>query len=341
MKRFFISGAISFFLLTGCTDENSKKENLVPPSPSIEIVQNKSTTQTEQDKVRTNAEEAMEFLQKAVEKTSNLETVSFSSFVYKTAYLNNLLEPELSSFYEYNDTYEGMMQRSPKYATLTTSISQTSGSLVYGEIGEYDDSTSIYSTSTEYFDPELGWYSVSGDYSYGGVPVMEEEPYISHNDLDESFKTLEHIDAFMELFMSYPEQLSLYKETVGDIGGEFELDNWIVELQLTQEQYREHLNMLDMNLFTGSYFESELNELYFVETEDLRDLYLALTFDTAYNLVQLTVFHTYNGLEDYVEPEMRRNDYFINRYFVYFSDYNVPYAQRIPEEVILNADYQR
>ena len=97
--------------------------------------------------------------------------------------------------------------------------------------------------------------------------------------------------------MSYPNQLSIYKDSYEDV----ELDNWIIELNLTNEQYMEYLYMLEYNLFTGNYRDVESEELYFVESEDLRDIYLALTFDPAYNLVQLTVNHTYNGLEDYVD----------------------------------------
>ena len=336
MKRIFIAGIFPIFLLIACTDENSTKEEPTP-TPPIETQQLETTTQIQTqtqidtDKLLTNAEEAMVFLEKAAEITSNLETVWFLSMFFNTSYSGNVDELGQSTFSEYNSTYEGTMQRNPKLAYIIKSIDNSSGTLVDGMKDSYDESSRLQYSHMEYFDFELGWFSVSGDYSYGEVVENDEQPYIQHYDLDASFKTLEHIDDFMQLFMSYPDQLSIYKDSYEDI----ELDNWIIELKLTNEQYFEHFNMLEFNLFTGSYFDVDSNELYFVQSEKLRDLYLALTFDPSYNLVQLTVNHTYNALEDYVGA----NDYFTTIYYTFFSDYNVPYTHRVPEDIILNADY--
>lgn len=338
MKRILIASIIPIFLLIACTEENNEKEKLLPTS-TTETKHNetntKMKTETGNDRVLTNAEEAMVFLEKAAEITSKLETISFSFSVFNTSYLNNLDEPEYSSFFDYYSTYEGTMQRNPKLAYITKSIDNSSGTLVNGYKDQYDESSRLAYTNTEYFDPELGWFSVSGDYSYGGVVESDEQEqaHIAHYDIDASFKTLEHIDRFMQLFMSYPDQLSIYKESHEDVA----LDNWIIELKLTNEQYFEHFNMLEYNLFTGSYFDVDSNELYFVESEKLRDLYLTLMFDPSYNLVQLTVNHTYNALEDYVDAN--RNDYFTTIYYAFFSDYNLPYTHTIPESVILNANY--
>jgi hypothetical protein len=347
LKRIFRMGIIALFLLTACTAEKNNNEK--PAStPPTETIQNETNTnpkpnlqnQTEQgtDNELANAKEAMAFLKKAEEITSNLKTVSFLSLVYNTSYLNDLNEPEHSYFNAYNSTYEGTLQRDPKLAYIIKSIDMSSGTLSEGDY-LHDESTRITYTNTEYFDSELGWFTVSGDYSYGGVAEIDEQPYISHDELDSSFKTLEHIDAFMQLFMSYPNQLSIAKDKIEDFNGDIELDNWIIELQLTNEQYLEHFNMLEFNLFTGSYLNVDSNELHYVELEDLRDLHLSLTFDPSYNLVQLMVFHTYNGLEDYVDADVNRNDYFTTQYFTFFSDYNAPYTHSIPEEVPLNADY--
>ena len=130
MKRFIIAGTI--FLLIACSDENSEKEELLPAA-TIETQQNETTTQnqaqtqTENDKVLTNAEEAMVFLEKAAEITSNLETVWFLSMVFNTSYLNNLDEPQYSSFFDYYSTYEGTMQRNPKLAYIMKSVENSSG----------------------------------------------------------------------------------------------------------------------------------------------------------------------------------------------------------------------
>lgn len=339
MKNVSIAGIISLFLLTACTAEISYKEE-PSPTPTIETQENETTSQnqTEDDNVPMNSEEAMLFLEKAFEITSNLETISFLSLMYHTAYLNDLNQPENSYFTDYNSTYEGTLQRTPKLAHITESIDISSGTFDNDGDYLYDESTRITYTNTDYFDLDQGWFTASGDFTYGGEVTNDEQSYIRHEGLDSSFKTLEHIDAFMELFMSHPDQLSIYKDKIEDFDGEYELDNWIVELHLTNEQYYKHFNMLEYNLFTGSYYDVELDQLHF-EVEDLSDLYLALSFDPSYNLAQLTVFHTYKGLDDYVDADVNRKEYNKIRYFTFFSDHNSPYTHSIPEEVILNADY--
>ena len=98
LKRIIITGFIALCLLTACASENSNKEEPLP-IPAIETQQNEapSQNQTDHDDAPTNAEEVMAFLSKAAEKTSTLETVSFSSLVNNTTYLNDLDEPENSS----------------------------------------------------------------------------------------------------------------------------------------------------------------------------------------------------------------------------------------------------
>lgn len=350
MKRIITIGIISLFLLTACTAEISNKEEPFPTPTgtqqngnlTIETQENETTSQNQigSENVLTNGEEAVAFLKKASETTSNLETVSFLSLVYYTTYINDLSKPENNYFNEFNGTYEGTMQRTPKLADIVQSFDISSGTL--GSEGDYlyDESTQISTTNEDYFDPELGWFTVSGEFSYGGVVTNDDEQSdIRHEDLDSNFKTLEHMDAFMQLFMSYPNQLSIYKDKIEDMDEEYELDNWIVELNLTNEQYFEHFYKLEYNFFTGSYFDVQSNQLPLIELESLTDLYLALTFDPSYNLVQLTVFHTYKVIGDYVDADANRDDYTTTRYFTFFSDHNAPYTNSIPEEVLLNADY--
>ena len=122
MNRIIITGFIALCLLTACTAENSNKEEPLPV-PTIETQQNEASSQnqTDHEDVPTNAEEAMAFLTKAIEITSTLETVSFSSLVNNTSYLNDLDEPENSFFNEYKYTYSGIIQRSPMLAYIMTS----------------------------------------------------------------------------------------------------------------------------------------------------------------------------------------------------------------------------
>ena len=68
----------------------------------------------------------------------------------------------------------------------------------------HDDSSLAAYTKTEYFDPELGWFSEFAHYSYESVVENDEQeqPIITHNDIEDGFKTLEQIYAFIQLFMS-------------------------------------------------------------------------------------------------------------------------------------------
>lgn len=321
-------GFISLFLLTACTTEINFKEDPVPTT-TIGTPQDQPDTKSGTD----NAKEAMAFLKKGEEITSNLETISFLTYLYETTFLS---DPE-HSFNSYISTYEGIMQRTPKLAHIFKSTDISSGTINDGEY-LYDESSHIVYTDTDYFDYELGWFTESGDFSYGGE-VTNDDRYIRHEDLDSNFKTLEHIDAFMQLFIAYPSQLSISKEKIEDFDGEIELDNWIIELNLSSEQFVEHFKLFEYNFFTGSYTDVDVISHPFFESEDPKDLYLTLTFDPSYNLVQLTVNYTYQGIKDYVDTEVNGIDHITKHYYTFFSDHNSPYTQSIPEKVIENADY--
>lgn len=356
MKRIGLVALILICFMTACTNTNTNKANIdhelepteaspynlaVKHSDSSSVNEEATATHDEitsidgEEATPTNSEEALLFLEKASAKIYELETVTFTSVAFNTGIFRNL-DDNYNTFSEYRKTLDGTIQRQPKLAYIV----ETSDD-VYGEISDeedyiYEESSRRTVAYTHYFDEALGHFSQSNFYSYGDV-VEESSGEIYHDELDYRFRTLEHLEAFIHLFMSYPDQLSMFTYREGEEGDRTELMH--IELELSQEQYMNHILMLENNIFSGVYLDQENEEaLYYVESEKLKNLSLSLTFDHDYNLTYISVNHTTNALEDYIGEN--RDDTFTTYYSTYFFDHNKPYPYTIPNDVILNAQYE-
>ena len=341
LKRILLVAMLAIFLLSACTNNNNQTAiiDTIPstepltstqPTASSVLVDNVIDT-NENTETLTNEEEALIFLNRAIALVEKLDSLSYSTMDLEISYFetDDPEDPEIAGYsHEIMQILDGTIKRNPKVAYVKDSFTRSSGYIT--NTGEYVPEQFSWEgynyEHIDYYDEALGRFSHSID---------PTDDYIYYSELDHTFDPFGDLQALLNLFLAYPDKLTIYEDNSFE---EQQEKLWTIELKLSNEQFLEEMPLLDYHFFTGVYWrsEEESNDFHYVEADLMDNLYLAFSFEEDATLRKFTVQHQTNTLQDYVGA---RDDYFTNYITIDFFDHNEPFTFSIPEDVILNANY--
>lgn len=313
-----MKGKISLFLvsmllvLAACS--NATNEELAPDATPASI-----STQTTDEVKEAIVEEVVEgvsepvsYLQNALEQAKKTETVWFSSGVGDSFYFysneTNMLESAHDYFYNVN----AQLRRSP--ASLKADELYTNSLQEFDASGNstfFDESTTEYTT-----------YVVAGDGLYSETLGTEQ---MFKYAISDNFKTAEHLEGVVDLFLRYPEQLEIIDAF--DAGNN--PDAAIIQYKLTNAEFVALSNEFRQSFFTGNYAGSDV-EIDIPNADTMEGLYLEIAVDREFNVLNYAVTYTDKLVSD---ETSNSNDYYYYRLDVYFYSPNDDFTGEIPDEV--------
>lgn len=296
-------------LLAACSNATNEEVVATPASTPT------ATAEVKEEVVEEVVEEVSEpvsYLQDALERLKTVNTISYMSSVSESYYYYSNESNTLSTTTDYVYSMNGELRRSPAAAKVDATSS--SHVLEYDANGTntFEDYSS--SESTSYMSEGEGMYYKS-DYD-----DIWYQYYLS-----DDFRTIEHIEDVVKLFLLNPEELVI----IDGFGEGNDPDMAIIQYNLTTEQFVELSTDFRQSFFTGVY---DLTDIDYgaPKVEDMQGLYLDITVDKDYNIYSYTISYS----DKYVYDETANpEDFHGYSLTVYFNEPNAEFFGELPEDV--------
>lgn len=296
-------------MLAACSNATNEEVASTPAPTSTPTAEVKEAVVEE---VVEEVSEPVSYLQKALEQAKKTETIWFSSGVSDSYYFysneTNMLESAHDYFYSTN-------------AQLSRSLASLKADELYTtSLQEYDASGN--STFSDENTSETTTYVVAGDGYY--TNTLGNNQWFKYP-ISDSFKTAEHLEELIDLFLRHPEQLVI----IDAFNEGNNTDAAIIQYQLTNEQFVELSNDFRLGFFTGNYDVSDI-EIDIPNADTMDGLYLEISVDKDFNILGYSVSYTDKLVTDETSNPY---DYYYYSLHVYFFSPNEEFIGEMPDEV--------
>lgn len=311
-----INGKISVILislllvLAACSNAN----NTPTPTQTAEVKETEAEEVVEEavEEAVDEVNEPALYLQKTLDQTKTIETISYMSSVINNYYFHSNETNTINAITDYVFSMNGELRRSPAAAKIDTISSY--------HILEYDENGT--NTFEDYSATEaISYLSIGeGDYYKSDTEDKWYQYYLS-----DDFKTLEHIEQLLNLFLLYPEQLTI----IDEFGEGHDTDLAVIQYHLTNEQFVSLSPDFRKSFFTGVYDLTDI-EYDTPKADEMNDLYLDITVDKDFNIYSYRISYTDKY---YYDETANPEDFHGYSLSVYFNNQNEPFFGELPDEV--------
>lgn len=317
--KFLILLLLCMTILSACSNNEKKQSNTGGSTATAQPNVNDSGTaepklaaqandksDAAEDEDRLASSEESNLIQEALFNTMSVHSLSFSTKVEEITTFASQADSVNDSEHAIYSTYSGTIERDPARASFELKRDVMSYELQAENLEMVDEYEQFF---VDYFDEESRY----------GISSYDEVWYKS--DTTESFRTIERLEEIIEFYAEHSDNLS-----ISDYEGKISLD-----LELTPEQFADHIQLLTYTLFNGEYEKFEYEHMYDIMPELLEYNYTSLILDDSNHVAGYFVSFgskTMDGAED------DRYTFFM---MVSFTDLNEATAVVIPDEVVQGA----